>query len=212
MTRSGRIVHDFQQRVGAIGCRVRVAMRRKPLHQQVEDQRIVVDDQDFDVLRVRHCFPRFRERTYDPAPPAGFLHQMQLRDLHAALECFAHVVDRQRRHRRGNQRFHLDAGGPRGRRLRGDLDSILAQLRAHIHVSQGQGVTKRNQLRRALGRGDSGDPRDLERVALRRFQPPHACYRRALHAHERVRHRGARSRRLGGHVHHAHATLFVVMR
>ena len=45
-----RIVDDLQQRVGAVRRRERVAVRPETLHQQVEDQRVVVHDQDFDVL------------------------------------------------------------------------------------------------------------------------------------------------------------------
>ena len=122
----GRLVHDFQQRVGAIGCRVRVAMRREPLHQQVEDQRIIVHDQDFHVLHRSHRFARFPGTLVNSAAAAGFFHHVQIRDLHAAFERFAHVVDRQRRNGRRNERFHLHTRGPRRRRLRGNLNSILA--------------------------------------------------------------------------------------
>ena len=59
----GRIVHDFQQRVGAIGGGTSVAMRREPLHQQVEDQRVIVHDEDFDVFHRRHYWPRFRRAS-----------------------------------------------------------------------------------------------------------------------------------------------------
>ena len=57
-----RIVHDFQKRIGAVGCRARVAMRRKPLDDQVEDQGIIVHDQDFDIFHGRHRLPLFGGR------------------------------------------------------------------------------------------------------------------------------------------------------
>src|SRR5215471_15153301 len=82
----GRIVHDFQQGVSAVRSCLRLAMRRQPFHQQVEDQRIIVDHQHTNVVHWRHYLPRFpararferaesrsqRGRRYSPLCPPDF--------------------------------------------------------------------------------------------------------------------------------------------
>src|SRR6204780_4180395 len=108
------------------------------------------------------------------AVAARFFDKIEFGDFHAPFQSLAHIVDRQRRDRRCYQRFHLDPGRPRGSSLGGNLNSILAQLRTHIHVRQCQGMTKWNQLGRALGGRYTRDSSDFKRIALRRFQPPYA--------------------------------------
>ena len=77
-----------------------------------------------------------------------------------------HVVDRQRRHRHGGQRFHLDAGLRVGAHAR--LDAVAAPRRRQLDadVRQRQRMTERNQRGRLLGGHDAGEPRRLQRIAL----------------------------------------------
>src|ERR1700728_1192162 len=59
----GRIVHYFQKRVGAIRGSSRIAMRHQPFHQEVEDQSVIIDHQDFHIFPERHRFTRLPARV-----------------------------------------------------------------------------------------------------------------------------------------------------
>ena len=90
-----------------------------------------------------------RARGVLPAPvvaPAGLLQQRDLLDLDAALEPLDHVVDRQRRHRAGRHRLHLDArSGRRACASRDELDDAL------LDVHAGDDVDERHRHRWASG-------------------------------------------------------------
>src|SRR5712692_9224362 len=73
-------------------------------------------------------------------------------------------------------------------------------------------MRKRYPLRGALGRGDSGDARDLQGIALGRFQATHLGQSPAGDADEPVRYCGPRRRRLRRDVHHGYLAALPVMR
>src|SRR5690348_14366686 len=72
-------------------------------------------------------------------------------------------------------------------------------------------MTKRYQVRRALGGGDSGDPGDLQGAALGRFEAAKAGHGGRLHADKSLGNGGSLRWRLGGDVHHADAAFLVVV-
>src|SRR5215472_5280489 len=115
---------------------------------------------------IIYCLPLCPITNVGAATAARFLHEIELGDFHAAFEGLAHIVDGQRSDCCACECFHFDTRWAGGRSFRGNLDSILAQLGVHIYVRQGEGVTKRNQLRSAFGGGDSGNSRDFEGIAL----------------------------------------------
>src|ERR1700735_1763318 len=74
------IIHNFQQRISAVRGRAHFADRIEMLHQQLEDQRVVVHDKDFYVFH-RRFFAGFeraftlaleRARRYSPLLPPVF--------------------------------------------------------------------------------------------------------------------------------------------
>src|SRR4051794_19728766 len=60
-------------------------------------------------VRTR-CSVRDRSAPPVPAAAAGLLQQLDALDAHAPLEALDHVVDRERRDRRGGHGLHLDPG------------------------------------------------------------------------------------------------------
>src|ERR1700756_2996330 len=139
-----------------------------------------------------------------PALAASFFNQVNVDDLHAFVEGFAHVVDREGRGRNRHQSFHFHAG-LRGRDDRGaKFHAIFTQPRSHINVRQRERMTKRNTLRGAFCSGDSGDARDFQGIALGILEAAHGGDYAGLHFYEGVGFGGARGHLLGGDVDHLH--------
>src|SRR6476661_2816698 len=78
--------------------------------------------------------------------------QRDLLDRHALLDALDHVVDRERRDRRGGQRLHLDAGAGDRARLGGERDRALVDVdaRVAVDVRERDLVAQRDQVCRAL--------------------------------------------------------------
>src|SRR4051812_24989598 len=119
----------------------------------------------------------------------GLLEQYDAADLEPLLESLDHVVDRQRGDARGGQRLHLHAGAGGRARLGGDRH--LARLGVHVRLDADEGhrqrVAERDQLARALGRLDAGEPGCAEHVALRRVARRDDGRRLGGHPHDRLR-------------------------
>src|SRR5258708_597778 len=58
---------------------------------------------------------------------AAFLQQANIRNCHRLVNRFAHVIDRQRSHADGRQRFHLHSGNRMGGNTRFNLRAIRNQ-------------------------------------------------------------------------------------
>lgn len=78
-------------------------------------------------------------------------------------------------------------------------------------MSQREGVTKRNQVRSALGSGDSCDSGYFQGITLGRFQPFQLGNRARLHADEGFRFGFALGGLFLGDVHHANTAGGVVV-
>src|SRR6058998_1472329 len=106
--------------------------------------------------------------------PAPLLDELDLRDGHTALDRLHHVVDGERRHRGGRERFHLDAGLVHGAhaRLYGQLAALHVVAEGDVETGDAQRVTERDQLRRALGGQDARGTRDAEYTGLGRVPLP----------------------------------------
>src|SRR5260370_6210806 len=147
-----------------------------------------------------------------PALPPGLLGENDVRDFHPFIEGFAHVVDCEGRGGNGDQGFHFHArlggSGHRG----SYFHAILAQPCGHINVRQRQWMTKRYPFRGPLCRRDSRDPRYLQRIPFRVFQPPDRAHDARLHLHKPPRRRRACRYRFLRHVYHSNVAFLSVMR
>src|SRR5262249_50199862 len=137
--------------------------------------------------------------------PARLLEKLDLRDGHAPLHGLHHIVDGQGRHRCRGERLHLDTGLVHRADARLDRQLTAAQVVAECDVAprDAQGVTQGNELRRALGRQDTGGARDAEHVALRRVAAADHAQRRGHHTEGRAGYGPADGLLLRGDVHHA---------
>src|SRR5690348_9052545 len=106
-----------------------------------------------------------------PASASRLLEQANVRDFHASIKRLAHIVERERRHSRGRQRFEFDPWWTGCGHPRGDLYPILTRLGVNIDVRQQQPVTERTQVRRAFRRSYARDSRDFERITLGSLHP-----------------------------------------
>src|ERR1019366_2824547 len=97
---------------------------------------------------------------------AGLFEQVKILDLDGFVERFEHVVNRECGHRGGGERLHFDAGLRGGGGGGDDAHAFLFDGSLDIRVGEHQRMAERNQLGSALGGGDAGDARDLERVPL----------------------------------------------
>jgi hypothetical protein len=79
-------------------------------------------------------------------------------------------------------------------------------------MREGERMTERNQIGCAFGGHDSGQPRRLKRVALRRAMLADSRYGFGRHQDTRAGHGAAHRDRLRRCVNHLHATFFVQMR
>ena len=104
--------------------------------------------------------------TYTPDRPPLFFHEADLANHHRLVDRLHHVVDGQRGDRDGGEGFHFDAG------LAGGADGATMSkparvvVRSTLDVGQRQRMAQRDQLRRALGGHDAGQPRGLQRIAF----------------------------------------------
>jgi hypothetical protein len=81
-----------------------------------------------------------------PALPAGLFEQVEILDFDGFVERFEHVVNRERGHRGGRERFHFHAGLPGGggvAMMRTPFFSTAASTSAWVSIS---GMAQRNQL------------------------------------------------------------------
>lgn len=146
-----------------------------------------------------------------PAPASRLLQQADVRDFHASIKRLAHIVERERRHRRGRQRFHFDPCWTGCGHPRGDLYPILTQLGVNIYVRQQQRVTKRNQLRCAFRRGNARDSRDFERITLGSLHPTDFRQRHFANSQEALGYGCAFSSGLVRDVDHSNLSAGIVM-
>ena len=126
-------------------------------------------------------------------------------DAHAAVDRLGHVVDGETGDGGGGQRLHLDPGRSDGLGLGADDDAgqRLVEREVDRDLGQGDRVAERDQLVRALGRHDAGDPRGPEHVALLRVAGADERQRLGPHDDASLGDRRAFGRRLFGDVDHA---------
>ena len=107
------------------------------------------------------------ERDPLAGPAAGLGQQPDVGELRAAIDRLDHVVERQPGDDDRRQRLHLDAGAIGRPRRRGDRDAVVAERRGRRSPpcsATGWHSGTRSGVR--LARGDAGDARDGQRVAL----------------------------------------------
>ena len=100
---------------------------------------------------------------------AGLLEQPDRLDDDVALQRLGHVVERERGHRRGGQRLHLDPGTSRRGDLGPDGNRAGSRVGSQLDVDavERQRMAERDELGGALCRSDAGEAGGDERVALR---------------------------------------------
>ena len=126
----------------------------------------------------------------------------------------AHVVDRQRRHRRGGERLHLHPGMVQGPHAGPDADGMRRLIGDEVDLDVGdvERVAHGDELRGPLGGHDAGNPSGFEHVALFYLTVADQLEGRSPHVDIASGQRRAHGRRFSGDIHHAHAALFVEMR
>src|SRR5260370_31585394 len=143
---------------------------------------------------------------------AGFFNQVDAGHLHAFVQSFAAVIQREARGSNRHQSFHFHAG-LRGCNDRGvKFNAIFTQARGHINVRQRERMTKRYPLRGAFCGGDSGDARDFQGISLGVREAAHGRHDAGLHSYKAVGFGGAGGHLLGGDVDHLHLAAFAIVR
>src|SRR3954451_13297370 len=145
------------------------------------------------------------------AAPAGLLEQRDRRDLDPALDALDHVVDGQRRDRRGGHRLHLHARPGGDARLRGERHRPGGGVdrRVDVDVVEAERVAERDEVPGALGGEHAGDARRAEDVALRRVAGRHLRGGLRAHPDDGASDRAAVARRLVADGDHASGALRV---
>jgi len=114
----------------------------------------------------------------------GFFQEINVRNLDAFIEGFAHVVDREGCGSDGDQGFHFDTSLGGSHYVGAYLNAIFAQAGSHINVREREWMTKRYPLGGALGGGDSGNAGDFEGIAFRVLQAADGVKDGRLHSYE----------------------------
>jgi hypothetical protein len=94
--------------------------------------------------------------------------EREVRDRHAAIDGLQHVVHRQRGDRGRGQRLHLGARAVQCRDTRLDREHAGASSRFEVHLAarEHDRMAQRDELGRALGGLDPGNPGDREHIPL----------------------------------------------
>src|SRR4051812_10858441 len=110
-------------------------------------------------------------RTMKVTLSAGLVEQLDALDDDARLDALDHVVDRERADTAGDHRLHLDPRTRARARLGDQRDRARLGIDGdrRLHVRERQRVRERDQLVRALGGLDGGQPGHGGDVALRRI-------------------------------------------
>ena len=72
-----------------------------------------------------------------------------IRDMHAPINGFAHIINCERGYRDGTQRFHLNTGLPFKLARSFNINGVPGWICNEVHFNrrQSQRMTKRNQIR-----------------------------------------------------------------
>ncbi len=148
-----------------------------------------------------------------PLSAAVLFEQAHGRDLDAAVDGLAHVVDRERGDRGGDERLHLDPGAPDQAHLGRQVQAgqRLVGLDLDARERQRERVAERDELVGALGGHDAGEAGRGHDVALRDGSVADDGERRRRHDHARLGARDALGLGLAGDVDHARPTAIVQM-
>src|SRR6266511_3563930 len=149
-----------------------------------------------------------------PVRAARLLQQPYPLDLHPAVRCLHHVVDREQRDRHGREHLHLHPGSADclGRAAYPHARQRLVERRFHLDVVEAEGVTQGDELGRPLGRYRARHFAHGQHVPLRDRLIGHEAVRLARHPDRSLRHGGADRDRLVPHVHHPRPARLVHVR
>lgn len=97
---------------------------------------------------------------------AEFFYQPDVVETHAAISCLAHIVDRQQADAGCGECFHFDTGAAETFCRDGAMHRIVFDIDGKVGGDPGQGnrVAQGDQVPRAFGGLDCGDPRNTENI------------------------------------------------
>jgi hypothetical protein len=95
------------------------------------------------------------------------LDQAHVVNLHLFIYRFAHVVNREQRDRRANERFHFDSGLRNCLRGAFNLCALVGSDDLDTNFREWQSVAKGNEMRRLFGSLDTRNPCSREDIAFR---------------------------------------------